>query len=111
MKYIKIYERINSYDILDSVAYYLEEIIPVSKDEGFKECEYDDSKPPIFSFYFKDWTDEETYDKFYKFLENNGLTIYDEKVSKYEIEIFVKIPRNKIIEYAEIYDTTKKYNL
>lgn len=113
-------EKYNNYNTLTSVAYYLEEIIHISKEEGFLECLFDDIVPPIkFCFYFENWTDEQIYNKFDQFIEDNNLDIYEESQSNYrkkniEIkvnEIKVIVPRNKIIEYAELYDNIKKYNL
>ena len=92
MKYLRTYENKEEKEqIYSNVAWYLEEIQPVSQKNGFIECLFDyEAGPHEFSFYFKDWTDEEEYEKFYTFLEEKGLKIYDEKSYKMIIILNMK---------------------
>jgi len=118
MKHIKVFESIELTKLFSNIALYLEEIQPVNQKDGFIECLYDDSDPFELSFYFKDWTDEEEFEKFYKFLEDNDLKIYNERTNKVNDssthEIIVKPNRRqlrKLKEEAKMWDNVNKYNL
>jgi hypothetical protein len=118
MKHIKIYESRYQKDSPKryATASYLEEEQPISKINGFIECLYGENYE--FSFYFNLWTDEESFEDFYKFLDDNELEIKEEKVvtngefGKIKIyEITVKLSQYKINKYAKLYNDIKKYNL
>jgi hypothetical protein len=57
--------------MLNNVAYYFEDNIGITYKEGFSECLYDNAEdtPTEYCFYFQWWTEEENYEKFYKFLD------------------------------------------
>jgi len=129
MKYLKLFEgrkkRKKLDDLFNDVALFLEEEQPVSKDDGFVEClfayDHDDlytDYPLELSFYFKDCTDEESYEKFYKFLKEYGLEIDQERMnnndfsSKYEIIIKPnKKQIKKLLEDGEMWSNANKYNV
>jgi len=101
-------------DILTSVCLYFEDIIPITKEEGFSECLFDDNNglyKEYFTFYFFDFTEEEIYDRFYNFLKSLKLKVKNEKLHMGSSQIDVKVPEYKIKKYAYLFDMTKKYNL
>jgi len=118
MRYIKTYETLNISDrvsdrekILTSVCLYFESIIPITKEEGFIECLFDDEKglhKEYFSFYFKDFSEEEVYEKFEKFIKSLKLKIIG---NREDVQIDIKVPEYKIKNYAYLYNMTKKYNI
>lgn len=120
MKHIKTYKPKVKYQKdnpkRESAADYLEEEQPVSKDEGFITCVYGENYE--FSFYFKLYTTDESFEEFYKFLRDNDLEISEEKVSKLSeysttkvYDIVIKLSQYKINKYAKLFDDMKKYNL
>ena len=128
MKYIKLFE--NETDekkerLYSELCWYLEDIQPISDEDGFKECLYDDGEAFELSFYFKPATDEEEYEKFYNFLEEHGLDIFDEEMRKaynehnktYYTTVYEIIVRpneeqlKKLLDDSEMWNTVKKYNL
>lgn len=113
---------------------YLEEIIPISNDDGFITCQYDDDdnsdKFILISFYFNQNTKENIFRKFEKFLNANDLKIFDinknyhlrwsssrllfsGRFSPLEIVIEnrVKLYKDKIEEYSDLYINIKNFNL
>ena len=117
MKHIKAFEEIDlsGAETLRErksslVALYLEEIIPVTEEDGFIECLYDDT-PNIFSFYFHNWTDDENYNKFYKFLKDNRLKIKNERPSGDMWELNVIISDYKMNVYSQFMEDKEKYNI
>jgi effector-binding domain-containing protein len=121
MKYLKLFEnkeeRQRMQDLFNEVTYFIEELQPVSKEEGFQDCLYDydyDGKILEISFYFKFSTDEESYEKFYKFLKDYGLKVDNERDARDYHEITI-IPNKrlikKLIEDTEIWSNANKYNL
>lgn len=118
MKHIKTFEEIDlsgcspREELLTLVCLYFESIIPVTEEEGFIECLFDDSDgDEYFTFYFKYWTDEDVDDRFKKFIKNLGLKIKKEKVTMKDVQIDVKVSSAKIEEYAKLYDNIVKYNI
>lgn len=104
-------ERIFSYATL-----YLENIQPITTDEGFIECfyEYDSYKKNILyvNFHFHIWTEEEYFEKFYDFLKNNKFKIskeYSTQNNQYIISIIIN--SSKIEEFSNIYQSITDYNL
>ena len=122
MKYIKTFENLEKTlykrcDVLTSVCYYFIDIIPITVEEGFTDCLYDDSegyRKEYFTFYFKDWTDEEIYYKFEEWLKSLNLKIKAERITS-DIQIDVKVSDLKIKKFVNLYNTvilpSKKYNL
>ena len=119
MKYIKKFEK-SDFDLstreelLTSVCFYFENIIPITEEEGFVECLWDDSdglNKEYFTFHFSIWTDEDIYEKFENFLKRSKLKIKNERITKVDVQINVKIPEYKIKKYANLYGIIKKYNL
>jgi len=119
MKHIQIYEDYSgAFDFQDkctSAALYLEEMLNISNDDGFEECLFGESEKnkTIFTFYFQLFTEEETYDKFYDFLKKYKLKVSSEYVNNYKTfyEINVYLSKYQVNKFADLYDTTKKYNL
>jgi len=90
-------------------ALYLENEQPITKEEGFIECEYGESD--IISFYFRYDTSEDSFIKFENFLEDNKLQIFSDTQGKSSYEIRVKLSDYKLNKYSEIYKNITKYNL
>jgi D-mannonate dehydratase len=114
MKHIKTFENLDYIErenILSSVCLYFENIIPISEEEGFIECLFDNDDGEYFTFYFHYWTDEDVDDRFKKFIRNLGLKIKEEKVTMQNVQIDVKVSNAKIKEYANLYNNITKYNI
>ena len=95
---------------LNSATLYLEEIQPVSWEEGFIECYWEDD-PVIITFCFNLNTTEESYEKFDNFLKDNRLEIYKDSCHPYLYTVEVKLSEYKVKKFADLYDNMKKYNL
>lgn len=111
----------------DYATIYLETGQPIKKEDGFIDNEYSFApdfwtaklKYILVSFYFHDWTSEESFDEFDKFLDDNKLETIDTKIINYSefkkgIEIIIKLPEYKIREYSKLYKLQRdaeKYNL
>ena len=119
MKHLRLFEDIDysqKYsDQADSTALYFEDILETLKDDGFIECLYSEPEKnnTLFSFYFEIFTDEEVYDKFFNFLKEHKLKVYNERVTvdKKKYEINVNISHYKTKKFADLYDSINKYNL
>lgn len=94
---------------------YLEQIIPISNDDGFITCEYDDDdnsdKFILISFYFNQNTKENIFRKFKKFLNVNDLKIFDKVYSISCFAARVRLYKDKIEEYSDLYTNIKNFNL
>ena len=128
MKYLKLFEEFDYNSPVkkmerksDYATIYLETSQPIKKEDGFidsfKQFAPDfwtaKLKYILVSFYFHDWTSEESFDEFDKFLDDNKLETIDTKFKK-EIEIIIKLPEYKIREYSKLYKLQRdaeKYNL
>jgi len=107
-------EYVNLLIIRQNATLYLEQIIPISKDDGFIQCEYDDDDSDKFiliSFYFNQNTQKDIFRKFKKFLNVNDLKIFDKVAAKHEIEYRVKLYNDRIEEYSDLYTNIKNFNL
>ena len=120
MKHIKTFETIDlsgcspREELLTLVCFYFEEIIPITEEEGFIECLYDDSDgldKEYFTFHLKLWTDEDIYEKFENFLKGLKAKIKNERRTSVDYQYDVKISNAKIKEYANLYKNMDKYNI
>jgi hypothetical protein len=123
-KYIKKYEEIDYSGLskrateLTNATLYLEENQPITKEEGFIECLYEEhEKFAVINFYFNESIENKILGRFFNFLDNNKLNILQKK-SYYEgyyqtqvLNFIVKISNYKIKKYADLYSTMIKYNL
>lgn len=106
---------------LSFATQYLEDNQPVSKENGFVECEYsiDDDFGVLIEFTFRYWTEEEDYEKIYNYLLKNKLNICRE--SSYNVDskgafytIAVVLSEYKIKKYANLQELkmrADKYNI
>ena len=100
---------------LSLATQYLEDNQPVTKEEGFIECEYSiDYIGVIVEFIFKYWTEEKDYEKFYDYLAKNKLSIYRESSTKEHYFIDIVVSEYKIKKYSNLQELklkTDKYNI
>jgi hypothetical protein len=117
MKYIKTFENLTPQEkLLNSVTSYFEEMQPVSEEDGFVNCEYteffSESVVSIYFYFNINNTSEDSFQKFYNFLEKNKLKIYKESLKDNDLyEIIIDISEYKIKKYAELYNQIKRYNV
>jgi hypothetical protein len=118
MKHLALYE--NYYATLNEdekmasyTCLYLESIMPVSIHEGFIECRFEfiDNNKLELAFYFRYMTSEESFEKFYNFLEKEKLKIKREHSGPKEIETIVVISEYKMKKYSSLYENITKYNI
>lgn len=102
---------------LTNIAYYFEDIQPISETDGFKECLYsepdNDLSYVVYSFYLYLDISDENYELFIEFLENSGFQ-NSKIIYSSMIEIIINIDKNKINDLsnkADQYLKSKKYNL
>jgi hypothetical protein len=110
------YENLNNEILYNFITQYIEDIVPVPKDEGFMYCEYEKVGPInnlLISFYFKLNTGEDMFDLFFDFAEEEGLKYKDQKLlikNTLEIRFNLEIT-DEYYEKYEIEQTRIKYNL
>lgn len=110
--------------VLSSITNYLETIIPIRKEDGFKECLYEDGNSfgveygkdmdfsdIILHFYFSIETNEDIFEKLEEFTKREGLKYYGEKYVDNFIEISYIISEKKIKEYYQLATNINKYNI
>lgn len=122
MKHVKTFEGKRTEEQCNNIALYLEDMLSMSEKDifknGFIECLWSED-PFELNFYFKDWADEEVYEKFYKFLEDQQLKVYKETTyeqnKNYSNYVIIIRPNReqlrKLMKEVEMWYDAKKYNL
>lgn len=99
---------------LSLATQFLEDNQPVSKENGFIECQYSIDDDMIVEFIFRWWVSDDDYEEFYKYLSYNRLLIYRETSTKEYYHIAIKLSEYKIKKYANLQELkmmSDKYNI